>query len=53
MVAVRWDESLLQAARLYAEGKGLTLSDVVRQAVTGYLEENSGDPSAGAETSAA
>jgi len=53
VVAVRWDESLLQAARLYAEGKGLTLSDVVRQAVTGYLEENSGDPSAGAETSAA
>jgi len=44
MVSVRWDPALLQAARLYAESKGLTISDVVRLAVTDYLEENSDDP---------
>jgi len=44
VVTARWDASLLRAARLHAENKGLTLSDLVRQAVTDYLEKNSDDP---------
>jgi antitoxin component of RelBE/YafQ-DinJ toxin-antitoxin module len=44
MVSVRWDAPLLRTARLHAESRGLTLSDVVRLAVTDYLEENSDDP---------
>ena len=44
VVTARWEASLLRAARLHAENKGLTLSDVVRQAVTDYLEKNSDDP---------
>jgi len=44
IVSVRWEAPLLQAARLYAESRGLTISDVVRLAVTDYLEENSDDP---------
>jgi NUMOD4 motif/HNH endonuclease len=44
MVSGRWDAPLLHAARAYAESRGLTISDVVRLAVTDYLEENSDDP---------
>ena len=44
MLSVRWDAPLLHAARLHAESKGLTISDVVRLAVTDYLEVNSDDP---------
>ena len=44
MVSVRWDAPLLQATRLHAESRGLTISDVVRLAVTDYLEENSDRP---------
>jgi NUMOD4 motif/HNH endonuclease len=41
-VTVRWGAPLLQAVRMHAESRGLTVSDVVRLAVTGYLKENSG-----------
>jgi hypothetical protein len=44
MVSIRWHASLLEATRLYAESKNLTISDVVRLAVTDYLEENSDHP---------
>ena len=42
-VSFRWDEAMLRAAKLHAESRGLTVSDVVRLAVTGYLEANSDD----------
>ena len=44
MGPVRWNAPLLQAARLHAESRGLTISDVVRLAVTDYLEENADGP---------
>lgn len=48
VVSVRWDEPLLQAAKLHADSRGLTVSDVVRLAVTSYLEANPDSPPAAA-----
>lgn len=41
MLSVRFDAPVLQATRVYAESKGLSISDVVRAALTDYLAENS------------
>jgi hypothetical protein len=44
MVSIRFSPPLLAEARRFADARGVTVSEVVRRAVTDYLEENSAAP---------